>query len=60
MDIKVINAGNCVICGREIKIVARRSRGKLPNIFFCTRCEHRIIEYKINKEKKNTENEVDI
>lgn len=39
MEIKVVNAGNCVICGREIKIDIKRGDNKLPNIFFCPECE---------------------
>ena len=42
MNIKVINAGNCMLCGKEIRIVIRRASNKLPNIFFCPRCEHRV------------------
>lgn len=41
MDIKIINAGNCVLCGRKIKVTKQRNN-KLPNIFFCPRCERRI------------------
>ena len=41
MSIKVINAGNCMICGREIKIVTNKEKEKYPNIFFCPRCEKR-------------------
>jgi hypothetical protein len=39
MTIKVINAGNCMLCGREIKIIPRRGNNKFPNIFFCPICE---------------------
>ena len=53
MNIKVINAGNCMICGREIKIVTTRGSNKFPNIFFCPRCERRA-----NKEKKKSKSEV--
>ena len=42
MIIKVINAGNCMLCGREIKIAARRGNSKFPNIFFCPKCERRV------------------
>lgn len=44
MNIKVINAGNCMICGREIKIVAKRENNKFPNIFFCSRCEKQRVK----------------
>ena len=40
MTIKVINAGNCIVCGREIKIVTKKDNNKkFPNILFCPRCE---------------------
>ena len=51
MNIKVINAGNCMICGKEIKIVASRGNNKLPNIFFCPECEKKVrIMKRHNKE----------
>lgn len=31
-EVKVINAGRCMICGREI------NKNKFPDIFFCKRC----------------------
>lgn len=37
--IKVVNAGKCMMCGREIKIAIGRGSGKFPNIFFCSQCE---------------------
>lgn len=43
MNIKVINAGNCMICGREIKIAT--------NIFFCYKCKKQIA----NKDKPQAE-----
>lgn len=39
MHIQVINAGKCMICGREIKIIAKRSNNKFPDIFFCQKCD---------------------
>lgn len=42
MNIKVITAGNCMLCGKEIKIVTRRCSNNLPNIFFCPECEKQI------------------
>ncbi len=39
LDIKVIYAGNCMLCGRQIKIVTKRGDNKFPNIFFCQKCE---------------------
>lgn len=53
MNIKIINAGNCILCGREIKIVTNKKSDKFPKIFFCPRCEHRV-----NKEKRKAESEV--
>ena len=63
MNIKVINVGNCLICGREIKIVTKRESNKLPNIFFCPRCEHeqRVRcehEQRLKKGKTQEESEV--
>jgi DNA-directed RNA polymerase subunit RPC12/RpoP len=51
VKIKVINAGRCMLCGKEIKIVAKRSNNKFPNVFFCPRCEER----RVKKEKENKE-----
>lgn len=42
MIIKVINAGNCILCGREIKITVRRGNNKFPDIFFCPECEQKV------------------
>ena len=39
MDIKVVNAGKCIICGKPIKLVVPRGYSKLPNVFFCRGCE---------------------
>lgn len=47
MKFKVINAGNCMLCGRKIKIVAKRDSNKFPSVFFCSRCERR----RVNKDK---------
>lgn len=46
----IINAGNCVLCGQ--KIVIKQDNNKIPNIFFCQRCEHRINKEKTKKEEK--------
>lgn len=54
MNIKVINAGNCIICGREIKIDTKKENDKFPNIFFCSRCEER----RVRKDKAQPESEV--
>lgn len=52
MNIKIINAGNCMLCGREIKIVTKRDT-KFPNVFFCPRCE----KQRIKKDKSQAESE---
>lgn len=52
MDIKVVNAGNCMICGSEIKIIATRGNNKFPNIFFCPQCEKRIERENANPSQK--------
>ena len=44
MNIKVINAGNCMICGKPINPVVSRDNGKLPDIFFCPRCAKQIVK----------------
>lgn len=53
MEIKVINVGNCMMCGREIKMVPNKVYNKLPNIFFCPRCERQRV-----KKDKPQESEV--
>lgn len=52
MNIRVINAGNCMLCGREIEIT-KRGNNKFPNIFFCPRCEKR----RLKKGKPQAESE---
>ena len=52
MNIKVINAGNCMICGKEIKIVAKKKNNKLPNIFFCPKCEKKVRNNKSEAESE--------
>lgn len=47
MNVKVINAGNCMVCGREIKIITKKNNNKFPNIFFCPKCE----KQRVNKGK---------
>ncbi len=39
MKIKVVNAGNCMICGKPIKLAVPIDHDKLPNVFFCRKCE---------------------
>lgn len=42
MKIKVVNAGNCMICGKPIKLSIPRDYSKLPNVFFCRECEQEL------------------
>lgn len=44
MTVKVINAGKCMLCGREIKIVTKRDNTQFLNVFFCPKCEKRRVE----------------
>lgn len=53
VNIKVINAGNCMLCGREIKMIERRGNNKFPDIFFCPECEKR----RVKKDKPQAESE---
>lgn len=53
--IKVINAGNCMLCGRKIMIDTCKEGDKLPNIFFCPRCEKR----RVKKDKSQESEELD-
>lgn len=46
MIIKVITAGNCMLCGREIKIVIKQGNNKVPDIFFCARCKRKVKKAK--------------
>lgn len=39
MKIKVVNAGKCMICGKPIKLAVPIDYNKLPNVFFCRKCE---------------------
>lgn len=50
INIKVINAGKCMLCGKQIKIDTKQCGGKLPNIFFCLKCERKL---KINHKQKD-------
>lgn len=34
MEFEVINAGNCMLCGKPIKL----NDGDFPDVFFCKRC----------------------
>jgi len=53
LNIQVINAGNCMRCGREIEIVTKRSINKFPDIFFCPKCAKKMkIKNTKQKERK--------
>lgn len=52
MKIKVVTAGNCMICGKPIKLAVPIGYDKFPNVFFCKKCEPE-IEY----DKKRPESE---
>ena len=43
MNIDIVNAGNCMICGKPIEIVPVRGSCKFPNIFFCSECEKEVM-----------------
>ena len=45
-NIKVIKAGKCKMCGREIWIVTKRDNNKFPNISICPRCERKVKKTK--------------
>ena len=49
--LKIITAGNCMMCGKEIKVPIVRGSAKFPNIFFCKECDE-----KINKESEEKNN----
>jgi len=38
LKIEVVNAGNCMICGKPIKLAVPIDYNKLPDIFFCRKC----------------------
>jgi hypothetical protein len=48
MEIEVVNAGNCMICGKPIKLEVPEDSNKLPNIFFCKECEPK-LEYDLKR-----------
>lgn len=39
MKVKVVNAGKCMLCGKEIKI---HKNDIFPNILFCSECENKL------------------
>ena len=51
--IKVVNAGKCMMCGREMKVAIGRGSGKFPNVFFCEKCEKRIEREEVSDENSN-------
>ena len=50
-EVKVINVGNCMMCGNPIRIIPRRGNGITPNIFFCSNCERLAAQSESEKEK---------
>lgn len=44
MVIKVVNAGNCILCGKPIKLSDSKENNELPNIFFCPKCNEQIVK----------------
>lgn len=50
--IKVVNAGKCMMCGREMKVAIGRGMGKFPNIFFCSQCDEKRRKYDDRRSKR--------
>ena len=50
LNIKVINAGKCMMCGKPIKLVAPGGYSKLPNILFCEECDKKRQEQESKEE----------
>jgi len=44
MKFKVVNAGKCMICGKQIKVVVPIDNDRLPTIYLCRKHEPR-LEY---------------
>lgn len=53
MKIEVVNAGNCIICGKPIKLAVPIGYSKLSNICFCKKCGP-----KLKYDRKRPESEV--
>lgn len=49
MEVKVITAGNCPLCGKPIDMVD--ATGKLQRIFMCSECAKKNEENRKNTEK---------
>lgn len=47
VKMKIINAGNCLLCKKPINLVDCDSG--VANIFFCKECNSRIIDYNHRK-----------
>ena len=45
---EIVNAGNCMICGKPIKIVPVRGNCRFTNIFFCSECKKELKNVRIN------------
>lgn len=55
MKIEVVNAGNCMACGKPIKLVVPIGYNKLLNVFFCRECESK-LEYEQKKAETEAKN----
>lgn len=44
LKIEVVTAGNCMMCGKEIKVKVLKGTNinEIPNIFFCEECQEKI------------------
>ena len=54
-EVKVINVGNCMMCGNPIRIIPRRGNGITPNIFFCSKCERQMMFKQAESEEENAD-----
>ena len=52
INLEVINAGNCMVCGKPIILPIKRGGSyKLPDIFFCKTCKIKIVESNIKNKR---------
>ena len=63
IDFKVINAGDCMVCGKPIILPAsdnskqlKNEKIGLPDIFFCEECATRVQVYNKERGDKNDSN----
>lgn len=38
MKLKIIHAGNCMMCGKQIELEDTKDSDKLLDVFFCAEC----------------------